>query len=125
MEDSDIHFCSECYNLTFIYLNEDKQLIHHCKSCSKSEPFTGDNPCINSINFKTYDIAESINHNQYITHDITLPHINGNHNIKCTNQECISIKENKESSVTYIKYDPENMKYIYICNYCGQKWKNN
>ena len=24
-----------------------------------------------------------------------------------------------------IKYDLENMKYIYICNHCGQKWKNN
>ena len=28
-----------------------------------------------------------------------------NENIKCTNDECISILEDKESSITYIKYD--------------------
>ena len=50
--------------------------------------------------------------------------IEGNTNIRCPNEECISIQESKQSSVTYIKYDSEDMKYIYICNYCGQKWKN-
>ena len=71
------------------------------------------------------DISEVHNTNKYITHDITLPKIEGNPNIKCVNDECISVKEGKESSITYIKYDLENMKYIYICNHCGQKWKNN
>ena len=55
-------------------------------------------------------------HNRY--QDIALPKIEGNPNIKCTNDECISIKENMESSVTYIKYDAENMKYIYLCLDC-------
>ena len=75
--------------------------------------------------FKGYDNSEYINHNQYITQDVTLPKIEGNPNMKCTNEECISIQSGKESSVTYIKYDLENMKYIYICNHCGQKWKSN
>ena len=52
-------------------------------------------------------------------------HIKNNPNIKCVNPECISITESKECDITYIKYDMENMKYIYICNHCGQKWKNN
>ena len=55
------------------------------------------------------------------THSALTPMLN----IKCSNDECISVKEDKESSITYIKYDLENMKYIYICNHCGQKWKNN
>ena len=103
---------------------EDKNLIHYCKACQKSELFKGKNNCIYSIDFREYNNSEYINHNKYITHDITLPKIEGNINIKCTNEECESIKEDKSSSVTYIKYDSENMKYIYICNYCGQKWKN-
>ena len=124
MEDSDIHFCSECHNMTFIYLNEEQDLIHYCEACSKSEPFTSENACIHTTSINKYDNSESINYNKYITHDITLPKIEGNSNIQCTNEECESIKEDKSSSVTYIKYDSENMKYIYICNYCGQKWKN-
>ena len=125
MENSEIHFCGECQNMTYLYLDEDKNLIHHCKACQKSEPFTGKNNCIYSIDFRKYDKSESINHNPYITHDVTLPKIEGNSNIKCTNDECETITEGKESSVTYIKYDLEDMKYIYICNHCGQKWKNN
>ncbi len=124
MNHSDIHFCKECNNMTYIYI-QDEKLIHYCKACSKSEPFESDTPCIYSINVFNYDMSESINNNKYITHDITLPKIEGNINIQCTNEKCESIKESKESSVTYIKYDSENMKYIYICNYCGQKWTNN
>ena len=124
MENSDIHFCSECHNMTFIYLNDDQELIHHCEACSKSEPFQNKNSCIHSMSITKYDNSESINYNKYITQDITLPTIEANPNIQCPNVECESIKEVKNSSVTYIKYDAENMKYIYICNYCGQKWKN-
>ena len=125
MENSEIHFCGECQNMTYLYLDEDKKLIHHCKACSKSESFIGENKCIYSVDFRKYDKSESINHNPYITHDVTLPKIEGNSNIKCTNDECETIIEGKESSITYIKYDLEDMKYIYICNHCGQKWKNN
>ena len=124
MENSETHFCSECQNMTFLYTDGDKKLIHHCKACQNSEPYQKKNNCIYSIDFKKYDNSEYINNNKYITHDITLPKITNNSNIKCTNVECESITENKECDITYIKYDMENMKYIYICNYCGQKWKN-
>ena len=125
MEDSETHFCKQCQNLTFLYTDESKNLIHHCKSCLYSEPYSKKNNCIYSIQFKKYDNSEYINSNPYVTHDITLPKIKNNPNIKCVNPECISITESKECDITYIKYDMENMKYIYICNHCGQKWKNN
>ena len=75
MENSDIHFCSECHNMTFIYLNEEQDLIHYCEACSKSEPFTSENACIHTTSINKYDNSESINYNKYITHDITLPKI--------------------------------------------------
>jgi len=111
--------------MTFLYTDEGKNLIHHCKACMYSEPYLKKNNCIYSIKFKKYDNSEYINSNPYVTHDITLPKIKNNPNIKCVNPECISITESKECDITYIKYDMENMKYIYICNHCGQKWKNN
>lgn len=125
MEDSETHFCKQCQNMTFLYTDESKNLIHHCKACLYSEPYLKKNNCIYSIQFKKYDNSEYINSNPYVTHDITLPKIKNNPNIKCVNPECISITETKECDITYIKYDMENMKYIYICNHCGQKWKNN
>ena len=122
---SEVHFCIECNNMTYIHLDEEKNLIHACKSCGKIEKFEDDMNCIYKINFTKFDTSNVINTNKYITHDVTLPKIEGNNNIRCPNEECISIQESKQSSITYIKYDSENMKYIYICNYCGQKWKNN
>ena len=125
MDDSETHFCKQCQNMTFLYTDESKNLIHHCKACMYSEPYLKKDNCIYSIQFKKYDNSEYINSNPYVTHDITLPKIKNNPNIKCVNPECISITETKECDITYIKYDMENMKYIYICNHCGQKWKNN
>ena len=125
MVDSETHFCKQCQNMTFLYTDESKNLIHHCKACLYSEPYSKENNCIYSIQFKKYDNSEYINSNPYVTHDITLPKIKNNPNIKCVNPECQSITEKKECDITYIKYDMENMKYIYICNHCGQKWKNN
>ena len=121
---SNIHFCSECNNMSYIYTDEDKNIFYLCKTCSKRDEFENKDNCIYEYNFQGFDKSELINSNKYITHDNTLPKIE-NENIKCTNKECISIIENKKSSITYLKYDPDNMKYIYICNYCGQKWKNN
>lgn len=125
MDESETHFCKQCQNMSFLYTDESKNLIHHCKACLYSEPYSKKNNCIYSIQFKKYDNSEYINSNPYVTHDITLPKIKNNPNIKCVNSECISITETKECDITYIKYDMENMKYIYICNHCGQKWKNN
>jgi len=125
MGDSETHFCGECQNMTFLYLDEDRKLVHHCKACLKSEPYSKKDNCIYSIDFKKYDNSEHINNNKYIAHDITLPKIQSNPNIKCTNVACESITGNKECDITYIKYDMENMKYIYICNHCGQKWTSN
>jgi|TARA_B110000208_G_C11659050_1_gene390917 DNA-directed RNA polymerase subunit M/transcription elongation factor TFIIS len=125
MNNSEIHFCKECQNMTYLYLDEEQNLIHHCKACQQSEPFTGKDNCIYSVEFREYDNSEYINNNKYITHDVTLPKIENNDNIKCPNDECPTITGTKESSVTYIKYDLENMKYIYTCNHCSQKWKTN
>ena len=77
-----------------------------------------------NINDHYIDLSESINSNKFINYDITLPHIKSD-NIKCPNSECISITDEKQSDIIYIKYDKDNMKYIYSCNHCGQKWTNN
>jgi hypothetical protein len=119
---TDIHFCSECYNLTFLHTNEDQQLIYFCKSCEKTEDYKGDG-CIYSQSFVALDKSEIINSNKYINHDITLPFIKDNPNIKCPNTECDSISGG-DKVIKYIKHDHDNMKYTYICNTCGQKWHN-
>ena len=39
----------------------------------------------------------------------------------------VDLKKNKkmENKVTFVKYHNDDMKYLYICNYCNRSWKNN
>ena len=119
----DVTFCSQCKNLTYIHRDETNKLFQVCKVCGHTEDFN-QSGCIYNMNTEGIDVSEVFNTNEYITHDITLPVIRDNENIKCTNELCESIVENKHPEITYIKYDSDNMRYLYICNYCGQKWKN-
>jgi hypothetical protein len=127
---NEVYFCSKCDNLSSIHLyreseESEPELVYYCKACTNREAVPKDSRFVYTINFDGYDKSELLNSNKYISHDLTLPTIDGNPNIRCTNTECVSIKESKPSSVKYVKYDPENMRYMYICNYCGQKWNNN
>ena len=116
------NFCDDCNNTMYIYLDKDiSKLYLYCKTCQNKKEYDG-NLLYNNDN-NNIDISESINNNKFINYDITLPHIKSD-NIKCPNNDCKSIVENIKSDIIYIKYDKNNMKYIYTCNYCSQKWTN-
>ena len=36
----------------------------------------------------------------------------------------VEFHENLDSLIIFIKYDPENLKYVYVCDYCNTSWKN-
>ena len=116
----DINFCDNCENILYIYSDDDNNLYLGCKVCESKKPYSNQKSIYNN-EFKI-NSSETINTNRYINFDNTLPVIEDNKNIKCPNAEC---PEKAKSLITYIKYDEENMKYIYICKFCGQKWKNN
>ena len=123
----DIHFCKNCENTMCIYSDQENKLYLGCKVCGEKEDYVG-KKCIYSNAF-TFDKSETINNNKYLSFDNTLPVITGNKNIKCPNDDCISNGEDEDnqppSNITYIKYNETDMKYLYMCKYCGQKWKNN
>ena len=103
-------------------LTEDGVLIHSCNVCGYTESASKSDKYIYELSNEALDLSEIINSNDYKTHDITLPKISKNKNIKCINTECGS-HNNPESEITYFKYDNESMKYLYMCDHCGQTWK--
>ena len=60
--------------------------------------------------------------NEYTKQDPTLPRIK---TIKCPNQECPSVKGDKENEVIFIRYDDTNIRYIYMCAHCDTTWRTN
>jgi DNA-directed RNA polymerase subunit M/transcription elongation factor TFIIS len=118
----DVEFCDKCENLLYLYIDpETDGMYMKCKSCGNQKPMDDKVLEINNNTHITVDKSDVINTNPFITHDITLPTIQHNKNITCQNDDCPS----KEVDIKYIKYDDINMKYLYICNHCGCKWKNN
>ena len=115
----DVDFCSQCENLLYLYIDKQDNSLHHkCKSCGFSKKLENKNIEINNntkINVTKCDI---INHNPFITADITIPSIKDNKNIKCLNPDC----DAETIHIKYLNYDQDNLKYIYICNQCGHSW---
>ena len=63
--------------------------------------------------------------NEYTKLDPTLPRTK---NIKCPNEKCNDNGETKSTEnneIIYLRYDNDNMKYIYLCSNCNYSWKNN
>jgi len=121
----DVNFCENCENITELYVREsDSLLVNHCRACNISTECKREDRCIYKMEFGKRDKSISLNRNQYLTQDVTLPKIKGNENIKCTNAECPTVDGSVPSSITYIKYDLAELRFMYICDHCGQKWVN-
>jgi DNA-directed RNA polymerase subunit M/transcription elongation factor TFIIS len=120
------------YYITIDDKNND-QLIYYCRFCGhKDEQLTEEGVVVLKTQYKKNE--QKFNHmvNQYTKLDPTLPRI---YSMKCPNHEC-KTNHNASSSaaggeapgtnaceVIYLRYDDENMKYLYICTTCDTSWK--
>ena len=124
---SKIHFCSECNNMLVLKINpEDDSLQYNCRNCGfESQKENVKNNCIiYEKNFCLNNITSTHNINKYTCKDPTLPRVN---NIKCTNSECPTNTgeiSDEDREVVYMKYDKNNMYFVYICCHCNNIWKN-
>jgi DNA-directed RNA polymerase subunit M/transcription elongation factor TFIIS len=120
-------FCSVCENMMYIQVEDPSsktpKLLYYCKMCNNSQidDVQGgmDSILVHERNF----VDDSSTYKSFMTPDIkydpTLPRVS---NIACPNTQCTKTKE-QHNEVIYIKYDHENMKYLYFCCHCNHFWK--
>ena len=122
MKDSD--FCKVCrYYLYLEEIADEKQEIELrqiCRNCGYQAIMKGGLILEIDLKEKTSE-GYKILMNEFTKEDPTLPHVN---TIGCPNESCESNTTEKEKDVIYLKYDAINMKYLYICNVCGAKWRS-
>ena len=111
-------FCEKCDNMYYIGINTDNpnKLTYYCRNCSYVDnTITEDSICVTNTQFKKGE--HQFNHlfNEYTKMDPTLPRL---YNIECPNNGCET-----KNGVIYIRYDNENLKYLYVCIDCDAKWK--
>jgi len=120
---SSIKFCPDCRNLLKINLIQDENKIAYvCDTCGTIDRNIGKNAIVVlSTNYqKSFN---SYNHliNEFTTTDATLPRI---FDMKCPNDNCKSKEKDEFPEIIYLRYDTDNLKYLYICKDCNYTWTN-
>jgi len=126
-----MHFCESCGNMYYIRTNDEKKdtIIYYCRKCGNEDDTLGHklkNICVSKTHVNTTSNSYKNVINKFTKLDATLPRI---YNISCPNKECSSNLESnhedyKKKEIIFLRYDENNMKYIYLCAVCDNVWKN-
>lgn len=115
-------FCNKCDNMYYISINNKKQdqLAYYCRHCKDYDSTINETVCV--LNTQIKKGKQHLEHiiNKYTKLDPTLPRIN---TIPCPNDECTSNNEtNCARDILYIRYDDNDLKYMYMCCLCDMIW---
>jgi aspartate carbamoyltransferase regulatory subunit len=101
--------------------NDSNKLIYYCRNCgNKDSTLSIENVTVSKIQLKKSEQEFSHIINKYTKLDPTLPRIN---NILCPNADCLTNTKDEPREIIYIRYDDQNMKYVYLCSTCDTVWK--
>ena len=119
-----MHFCDKCDNMYYININEESgNIYYYCKKCGNIDDSILENNSIiydEEINKSSdYKIKHSIN--KYTKFDPTLPITD---NIPCPNASCPSNNNSAKNKILFIKFDEDNIKFLYLCSNCDHSWHN-
>jgi DNA-directed RNA polymerase subunit M/transcription elongation factor TFIIS len=125
-----MRFCPLCsyylYLSTKPNVDGTKEVILKCRHCSHSEqlkPSTAKEALILETKFAANAESSETGSiiNSYTMKDPTLPHVK---NIPCPNTGCPTVENPEIRDVIYIRTDPVNMKFQYVCVPCGTQWRS-
>jgi hypothetical protein len=119
---SAIRFCTVCDNYLYLQVEGETQTLQRmCRNCGFKD--TEDQGGLVSEMHIEQRAAEGYTLiNEFTLKDKRLPHLYGT--MKCISDKCPSATQGKESDIVYIKYDTENLRYIYMCYLCQATWRS-
>ena len=126
-----MRFCPKCEYYLFLSAMEGAPMTMLCRNCGFSEelaPKSKAESLILETNFRSGSSAtgasSGITVNEFTKMDPTLPHVN---TLRCPNADCPSNAAgagDAQRDVIYIKTDPANLKFQYVCTKCPTQWTN-
>jgi DNA-directed RNA polymerase subunit M/transcription elongation factor TFIIS len=137
-----MNFCPKCENYLYLEQGEEETkdaagktqkryyLNRRCRTCGYVEVDKKGGLVNETIVQERASEGYKILLNEFTRQDPTLPHVN---TLPCPNTTgdsstgkpiCPTYASNKPRDVIIIKYDAQNMKFLYICNVCGEQWRS-
>lgn len=141
-----MNFCPKCENYLYLEQGFTEELVanstkrekkyflnRRCRTCGYVEVDTKGGLVNETVVQERASEGYKILLNEFTRQDPTLPHVN---TLPCPNTNgdpekglpiCptyLSGSERKPRDVIIIKYDAQNMKFLYICNVCGEQWRS-
>ena len=120
-----MQFCSKCDNMYYIRLSntEDNTLVHYCRNCGNEDAtISSSDLSVSNIQLKNKKQNHGIYINEYTKLDPTIPRIA---DVDCPNKACIcNTSQEVDTDILYVRYDDDNIRYIYMCCHCDTKWKS-
>jgi hypothetical protein len=123
------NFCpKDGYKLRMIVSNKvgDDTNIWKCIPCGYHEPMDPKTDAESLILKTVFNSGSSasgassgVDFNELTLFDPTLPHMK---TLRCFNESCDTRKDISKQDVIYIKTDPINLKFKYMCTVCETKW---
>ena len=99
----------------------DSRLFRICRTCGyREQDKKGGLVLETNLKEKTSEGYKILLH-EFTKLDPTVPHVD---TIKCPNEGCASNAGSAMKDVIYLKYDAENLKFLYICNVCDTQWRS-
>jgi DNA-directed RNA polymerase subunit M/transcription elongation factor TFIIS len=123
-----MRFCPQCNYYLYLNAASDAPVQYLCKNCGYNEdlkPKSKEEALILETNFRTGSsaggAASGITINEFTLADPTLPHVK---TLRCPNTSCPSTADESLRDVIYIKTDPTNLKFQYVCTVCKTQWSS-
>jgi DNA-directed RNA polymerase subunit M/transcription elongation factor TFIIS len=119
-------FCEVCNFLYYLTIDQEdpNKLLYVCHHCgNKNEELVKKGLCIVNEQYKGKKLEMSHLINPYTKLDPTLPRI---WNIRCPSPDCETNhgdKVKEPAEIIYMKYDAEDLKFLYLCVKCDTVWK--
>ena len=119
-------FCEVCNFIYYLSVDEEdpNRLIYVCHHCGNvNEELVKNGLCIFNQQYKGKKLEMSHLVNQYTKLDPTLPRV---WNVRCPNADCKTNHgdlQKEPAEIIYIKYDAEELKFMYMCVECDTVWK--
>ena len=116
-------FCEVCQNMLYIAIDAEdtNKLTYYCRHCGSIDTaITQEGHCVLQTQLKQGQQKFQHMINPYTKMDPTLPRIQ----MKCPNESCkTNSTESKQAEVIYMRYNDQQMKYVYLCVECDTVWK--